>query len=557
MKHMKQRLILFSALLIMSLSLGVASAAEENLSINITHNGTNGSLFRVGDVVNITADFNKSVGIATISITNNTDSNIVDNKTMENITADGIVGSNYSFDYTIPDDIRYGSLDLNISAFNDTFLDSNDSVSFGFDDPEIDELINVTYDKVGPFSAGDVVNITADFNESVHHANITINNNTGSYLVTADPMTPLDVDDNNFTYQYQIPADSTVGPLGVNISAFNNSGKQVGNYSDPDALELNSEPEPEPELDTENKLNIIVAHNGTDDFFKPGDVVNITADFNRTISAANISITDNSSLEVANGSMNLTGVNGIGGNNFSYLYTIPENISENGPFDVNISGFNASVFVDNKSVSKFLKYELNITIAHNGTGDFRPGNFVHIIANFSRPIDHANISISDGLPGVSNVNLVGASLVTDYPMDEIDDDTFAYDFQIPESTSGPLDIDISAFDDLGTLLGDESVSDGFNVGNPYIQIISPGSEFVNKSCVNFNFSAYDVSGSQITYAFLLDGVQKNNGIITSGAYKQLQFELADGYHTWEVKTNDGQPHTMALVLCMWTLNVPV
>ena len=83
---------------------------------------------------------------------------------------------------------------------------------------------------------------------------------------------------------------------------------------------------------------------------------------------------------------------------------------------------------------------------------------------------------------------------------------------------------------------------GFEV-DPYIEIISPDSEFANESCVNFNFSAYDYAGygqagGQIIYTFYLNGIAKSNGAIASGAYKQLELNLADGYYTWEVKTKD-------------------
>ena len=102
--------------------------------------------------------------------------------------------------------------------------------------------------------------------------------------------------------------------------------------------------------------------------------------------------------------------------------------------------------------------------------------------------------------------------------------------------------------DIGSGIGGIDFSDnGFGSGiDPFIDIISPDSEFVNESCVNFNFTAYDYSnGSQIVYTFWLDGVQKNNGIINSGTYKLLQFELADGKHTYEVRTKDSmsQDHT--------------
>ncbi|WP_052725353.1 MULTISPECIES: hypothetical protein [Methanosarcina] len=298
---------------------------------------------------------------------------------------------------------------------------------------------NVTYSKTNVIPS-DVVNITVDFNKSVDHANISITNNTGSFLKNDDSMTKLGEEGKTFWYKYTIPADASIiisDPWGVNISAYDEGDTLLGGkpLSDPDAFVFDPQ----------------------------GDY-------------------------------------------------------------------------------------LNISIGYNKTGPFRPGDVVNIIANFSKPVDNATISISDGLSGVSNVNLVGTDFVTDDPMDQIDGDTFDYDYQIPDDVSVPLDIDISAFDELGNQLGDESFDDGFDVSDPYITIVSPTSEFAAKKCVAFNFTAYDSygqSGSQLTYAFSLDGAQKSSGVITSGAYKKLEFELADGYHTWEISTRDsyGNTHT--------------
>lgn len=207
---------------------------------------------------------------------------------------------------------------------------------------------------------------------------------------------------------------------------------------------------------------------------------------------------------------------------------------------------------------------MSVIINYSGTG-FRPGDTVNITADFNTSVAGAKISITDNpnlfganLVGANNVNLVGADLPTDALMTSLGDNelggnSFGYDFQIPEDLSGSLGVDISPLDSEGNsiypsdsegnLLDDADFSDldGFGV-DPYIEIISPDSEFAGESCVDFNFSAYDdyagQAGSQIIYTFWLDGVQKNNGVITSGAYKQLQFELDDGSHTWEVKTKD-------------------
>ncbi len=213
---------------------------------------------------------------------------------------------------------------------------------------------------------------------------------------------------------------------------------------------------------------------------------------------------------------------------------------------------------------------MSVIINYNAT-DFRPGlDTVNITADFNTSVPGAMISITPNLVGASNANLVGASNVNlvgaDLPTGELmtplgenglGGNSFGYEFPIPEGLSGLLGVDITPLDSAGNPISPSDSAGnplefpdfgGFGV-DPYIEIISPESEFANESCVNFNFSAHDYAGqagNQITYAFLLDGVQKDHGIIASGAYKQLQFELADGSHTWEVKTNDGQAHTSGI-----------
>ncbi len=101
---MKQKLILFSALLIIFLFAGTACAIEESentdtvllpagLSVDFVYNGT---YFRQGDVVNITATFNKAVGNATIKV----DDRIMNMDNMTNIN--GIV---WCYDYKVPSGI--------------------------------------------------------------------------------------------------------------------------------------------------------------------------------------------------------------------------------------------------------------------------------------------------------------------------------------------------------------------------------------------------------------------------------------------------------------------
>lgn len=402
---------------------------------------------------------------------------------------------------------------------------------------------NVTYNETGPFRPGDVVNIVADFNNSVDHANISFTNDSGSDLGTEALMTKIDAD--SFGFDYEIPeAILNDGPLGLKISPFDATGTNMLGadefLSDSDAFEL----------DPEGDSNVTVTYNKTN--VVPGNVVNITVDFNTTVDNANILITNKTGSPLVNALMDPLDV---GDNSFTYDYAIPLDIIRgNLSVDINASDATGAMLLDGKPLADPNAFVfdphgyLDIFVTHNGTGTLRPGDVIRILANFSMPVDHANISIGNGLPGASNANLVGADFVTDYPMTEIDDDTFAYDFDIPEDISGPLDMDVSGFDDDGNLLGDESFPDEFNVGDPYISVVTPSSEFAAKKCVDFNFTAYDTygqSGGQLTYTFYLNGVQKSSGVITSGQYKQFEYDLNDGMYTWEIKTRDsyGNTHT--------------
>ncbi|RXA20244.1 hypothetical protein EQO05_06630 [Methanosarcina sp. MSH10X1] len=304
----------------------------------------------------------------------------------------------------------------------------------------------------------------------------------------------------------------------------------------------------------ESDTEVNVTYSETD--VLPGDIVNIAVDFNTSVNHTTISIANSTSLLVNNDTMNpLDGED----NSFDYNYTIPMDIIS-GPLAVDIDAFdeNNSLLLNGEPAQDSSAFEfgigdyLSIEITKNVTGPFIPGKTVNITANFSKPVDHANISIADsGLPKASNANMVGTSPVTDAEMDPISDDgkLFGYDYPIPQDVSGPLDIGVSGFDDLGNLLGDESFpgeidfDPSFDYQSPQFTLVKPESNFANKSCVKFNFSASDDSSKNIAYALELNGVQKANGVMTSGSYKQLELDLADGQYTWEVKLRDEQGNT--------------
>ena len=289
----------------------------------------------------------------------------------------------------------------------------------------------------------------------------------------------------------------------------------------------------------------------------PGDIVNITVDFNTSVDNATISIDNFSGSRILDNASMSRLVDG--GNSFVYNYSIPMDIVR-GPIAVDIDAFDANNSLllngepakDPEAFKFYIDDYLSIDIGLNETGPFIPGNIVNIIANFSEPVDHAKISITDGgLPRASNANLVGTSPVDNAPMEPIGDDgkTFGYDYAIPQDISGPLDIGVSGFDNLENLLGDESFpgeidfDPSFDYQSPQFRLDKPESEFVNNRCVKFNFSAYDDSSKDIAYTFELNGVQKANGVMTSGSYKQLELDLADGKYTWEVKLRDEQGNT--------------
>ncbi|MDD4522273.1 MAG: Ig-like domain-containing protein [Methanosarcina sp.] len=219
----------------------------------------------------------------------------------------------------------------------------------------------------------------------------------------------------------------------------------------------------------------------------------------------------------------------------------------------------ASATDDNLSVNETLS--VNITCSgSSGTGYFKPGDTVNITADFNKNVTNATISITKGSPrtvvGTPNVNLVGAGLPTNVPMNPISGpndmggNSFSYEFPMPEDIiAALLGINISALDIDGVPVdnGDDgsfSYPDAFNLDpsidfqKPRFISVKPESEFINKNCVLFNFSASDDTSDEVTYTFSLDGVVKSSGVIASGVYKQFEFELADGKHTWEVKLRD-------------------
>lgn len=303
----------------------------------------------------------------------------------------------------------------------------------------------------------------------------------------------------------------------------------------------------------EEDTEVIVTYDKTNVI--PGDIVNITVDFNASVDHATISIFNSSdSLLGSSAEMDILNADD---NFFGYNYTIPMDIVS-GPLAVDIDAFDAdgNQLLDGEPAKdpEAFRFDpesyLTIEIGLNETGPFIPGKTVNITADFSRPVDNAKISIKDSSssPNASNANLVGASPIENEPMTKVDDDTFAYDYTIPQDISGPLDIDVSGFDEFDNLLGDKSFPGGINFDpsfdywSPQFKLVTPESEFANKKCVKFNFSAfyYDYRSNDITYTFELNGIQKFNGVLKPGSYKQFELDLADGKYTWEVKLRDEQ-----------------
>lgn len=124
-------------------------------------------------------------------------------------------------------------------------------------------------------------------------------------------------------------------------------------------------------------------------------------------------------------------------------------------------------------------------------------------------------------------------------MNKESDTVWTYEYEVEDGINGAVDITVFAIDLKGEE-GEETSDNAFIIDNmaPEFTRIEPEEEFVGTTCVPFNFSAHDELDSEIDYELYINDDLQDSGVILSDSYKYLEVDLPDGHYTWEAKLKD-------------------
>jgi hypothetical protein len=179
----------------------------------------------------------------------------------------------------------------------------------------------------------------------------------------------------------------------------------------------------------------------------------------------------------------------------------------------------------NGSSSPVLRSNVNVEIFHDKAGPFKMGDTVNITATFDEPVQSVELTVSDDIS-------------SPYDMINLDDNVWYYEYTVPDSVDGAVDLTISATDSKEKTVEKTDIG-AFVIDNtaPDVTGLEPD-QFTNMNNVLFNFSASDELSKNMSYTLYINGIEKDTGMIVNGGYKQSEFTLDDGNYTWEVEVKD-------------------
>jgi hypothetical protein len=124
-------------------------------------------------------------------------------------------------------------------------------------------------------------------------------------------------------------------------------------------------------------------------------------------------------------------------------------------------------------------------------------------------------------------------------MEKVTDTVWTCKYEVPDDINGPVDIILSAINKNGEEI-EETHDNAFIIDNtaPEFIRIEPETDYIATNEVPFNFSAYDAFDSEINYELYINNTLESSGTVQSGSYKKFETELPEGHYTWEVKLKD-------------------
>ena len=384
--------------------------------LNVTSNNSNSSLARAGDLINITLEVSEQIENSTLQILNESIP-----MTINNDTASATI--------TVMDDSTNGPLEFNITAYDKTGNVFNvtqanireENVIIDTNDPSLVDLTIYSNNSIPDYAmAGHLLNITITANETLKNANITI---LGSTYV-------MNVSGAVANASVTVDQNSVEGEVLFNITAFD----LAGNNFTADQTELGSS---NVIIDNESPMldNLtIYSNNANASLATVNNILNITITANEALKNANITI------------LGSTYVMNVSGAVANASVTVDQNSAE-GDVLFNITAFDlagnnftadqteldsSNVIIDHSIPS--VQY-LNVTSNNSNSSLARAGDLINITLEVSEQIENSTLQIlNESIPMTINNDTASATITV-----------------MDDSTNGPLEFNITAYDKTGNV----------------------------------------------------------------------------------------------------------
>ena len=384
--------------------------------LNVTNNNSDPEYAMAGDTINITLQVSEQIENSTLQILNESIPMNVSND-----TANATI--------TVMDDSTNGPLEFNITAYdktgnvfivtqanitgNNTIIDTND--------PSLANLTIYSNNSILDYAmAGHLLNVTIIANETLKDANITI---LGSTYV-------MDVNGTVANASVNVDENSTTGEVLFNITAFD----LAGNSFTANQTELNSS---NVIIDNASPMlaNLtIYSNNANASLATVNNILNITITANETLKDANITILNSTYVMDVNGTVaNASVIVDENSAQGEVLFNITAFDLAGNNFTANQTELNSSNVIIDHSIPSV--HYLNVTNNNSDPEYAMAGDTINITLQVSEQIENSTLQI----------------LNESIPMNVSNDTANATITVMDDSTNGPLEFNITAYDKTGNV----------------------------------------------------------------------------------------------------------
>ena len=398
---------------------------------------------------------------------------------------------------TVMDDSTNGPLEFNITAYDKTgnvfnvtqAIITGENVIIDTNDPSLVDLTIYSNNSIPGYAmAGHLLNITITANETLKNANITI---LGSTYV-------MNVSGAVANASVNVYSNSTEGEVLFNITAFD----LAGNNFTADQTELDSS---NVTIDNESPMleNLIIySNNANTSLATVNNILNITITANETLKNANITILGdtygmNVSGAVANASVTVDQNSAEG----DVLFNITAFDLAGNNFTADQTELDSSNVIIDHSIPS-VQY-LNVTSDNSNSSLARAGDLINITLEVSEQIENSTLQIlNERIPMTINNDTANATITV-----------------MDDSTNGPLEFNITAYDKTGNVFNvTQAIITGENV------IIDTNDPSLVDLTIYSNNSIpdYAMAGHLLNITITANETLKNANITMACIFKTLQ-----------------------------------